>query len=359
MTDDFGIWEVDEATKASHPLEKTRQADTEALLEDVIVQNPAMLMPGLELVGRQTPTANGYLDLLGVDSDGRLVVFELKRGKLTRDAVAQAVDYVSWLESLEDADLHRLIAENSGQRGIVEIGNFEEWYDDRWQSLEVLRPIRIVLVGLGADEPARRMADWLAAKGVDIDLLTFLGFRHGGRMLLARQLESGDEARKQGRRARNASWRTAEGRRGDIESKVDEYEMRDWWPDAVALLERNFRLSYTANLGITFYSRRSRTLSTDVQAWGTYKIEIVERGVIRIIFLPAAVDLCLDEFEELREVIPFNLERNPHPPPTERVSDQWFCRLDEAGWRKHRESIAELVGLVDERWREAAEQPPP
>ena len=81
MTDDFGIWEVDEAGKTAHLLETAGSAGTEALLEDVMVQNPAMLMPGLELVGRQLPTANNTLDLLGVDSEGRLVVFELKRGK--------------------------------------------------------------------------------------------------------------------------------------------------------------------------------------------------------------------------------------------------------------------------------------
>ena len=125
MTDDFGIWEVDEATKDSKRLEEAERTGTEALLEDILVRNPTMLMPGLKLVGRQLQTANGPLDLLGVDSEGRLVVFELKREKLRREAVAQAVDYASWLDSLDDAELHRLIAENSGRRGIVEIGNFE------------------------------------------------------------------------------------------------------------------------------------------------------------------------------------------------------------------------------------------
>ena len=60
-----------------------------------------MLMPDLTLVGRQTPAGGGALDLLGVDEDGRLVVFELKRGTLTRDAVAQVIDYCSYLESLD------------------------------------------------------------------------------------------------------------------------------------------------------------------------------------------------------------------------------------------------------------------
>ena len=362
MTDDFGIWEVDEATKDSKRLEEAERTGTEALLEDILVQNPDMLMPGLKLVGRQLPTVNNNkLDLLGVNFQGRLVVFELKRGKLTRDAVAQAVDYASWLDSLGDEDLWKHIAENSGRRGIVEIRNFKEWYDDRWESLESLRPARIVLVGLGADEPARRMANWLAAKGVEIDLLTFLGFRHGDRMLLARQLESSDEAWKRGGRALNTSRRTAESRRDDTESKVDEYEMRDWWPEAVNVLEYNSSASYDAKFAITFKPGKPRALSTGGQAAASHKIEIVEAepGIIRIVFLPAAVDLCLEEFEKLKQAIPFRLEKNPHPPPTKRVSEQWFCRLNKAGWQKHRESIAELVRLVDERWREAAEQPLP
>ena len=354
---DLGIWDVDEATKAAHRLETTDRADAEALLEEVFVRNPSMLMPGLQLVGRQLTTANGSLDLLGIDSEGRLVVFELKRGTLTRNAVAQAIDYASWLDSLDDDDLWTRIAENSRQDGIGHIQNFEAWYDDHdnWDSLESLRPIRIVLVGLGADESARRMADWLAAKGAEIDLLTFLGFRCGGRTLLARQLDSGDEVRKQERPDQTASRRarTRASRRDAIDSKIDEYGMRDWWRDAVAMLERNCRLSYRANLGITFYKHQRRALSTGVKARGSHKIEIIEPGVGRIVFLPAAVDLCVGEFEELRQVMPFDLEPPPNAPTTERVPEQWSCRLDESGWREHQGRIEGLVRMVDDRWREA------
>ena len=123
--EDLGIWDVDEATKAAHRLETAGRADAEAVLEEVFVRNPSMLMPGLELIGRQLATANGSLDLLGIDSEGRLVVFELKRGTLTRNAVAQAIDYASWLDSLDDDDLWTRIAENSRQDGIGHIENFE------------------------------------------------------------------------------------------------------------------------------------------------------------------------------------------------------------------------------------------
>ena len=359
MADHFGIWQVDEATNASHRLEQAERAVAEAMLEEVFVRNPAMLMPGLELVGRQLTTANGILDLLGVDSEGRLTLFELKREDVTRKAVAQGIDYASWLDSLEEGDLWKHIAENSSRDGVCNIENFEAWYEDHddWDTLEALRPVRIVLVGLGADESAQRMVDWLVAKGVEIDLLTFVGFRCGDRMLFARQLEGRDAERRQAREEQEESRRAKNrlNRRNAIDSKVDEYGMRDWWGDAVAMLERGCRPVYRARLGITFYRHRARTLSTGVKTKASHKIEIAAAGVIRIIFLPSAVDLCMDEFEELKREIPFDREVPPNASTTEQVAEQWFCRLDDEQWRKHNNRIERLVRLVDERWRKAAE----
>jgi RecB family endonuclease NucS len=85
------------------------QTDTEQLLEEVLTHTPDVLMPGLRLIGRQTETPGGPLDLLGIDGDGRLVVFELKRGTLTRDAVAQVIDYASYLADLQPEELNRHI----------------------------------------------------------------------------------------------------------------------------------------------------------------------------------------------------------------------------------------------------------
>ena len=98
MTDDFGIWEVDEATKDSKRLEEAERTGTEAVLEDILVRKPAMLMPGLELVGRQLPTANGYLDLLGIDSAGRL---DENGWREHRDSIARLVRFVDerWREA--------------------------------------------------------------------------------------------------------------------------------------------------------------------------------------------------------------------------------------------------------------------
>ncbi len=56
------------------------------MLEDVAVGNSDILMAGLKLVDRQMPAGNGALDLLGMDANGRLMLIELKRDKITRNA---------------------------------------------------------------------------------------------------------------------------------------------------------------------------------------------------------------------------------------------------------------------------------
>jgi hypothetical protein len=166
--------------------------EAERLLEDLIVRQPALLGRGMSLIGRQLPTAGGPLDLLGLDQAGRVVVFELKRGLLTREAVAQVLDYASDL--LENGEEHfaRLVETNSGRNGIPAIEDFADWYSQQYPDSEgpLSQPPRMILVGLGADERARRVASFLAQRSVEIELLTFHAFRAGERLLFARLSES-------------------------------------------------------------------------------------------------------------------------------------------------------------------------
>ena len=102
--DEVKIWAIED-TSTIVELQSRGRMEAESLLEDTLVANPDLLLPGLKLVGRQIPTAGGPLDLLGVDEDGRLSLFELKRGTLTREAVAQVIDYAA---DLEDSGLRQI-----------------------------------------------------------------------------------------------------------------------------------------------------------------------------------------------------------------------------------------------------------
>lgn len=181
--------EANEKPKAVS-VETIAKTDTEELLEEVLTGSPDLLMPNLRLIGRQTETSGGPLDLLGVDEDGELVVFELKRGNLTRDAVTQAIDYASYLDAFEADELCRHINENSGKGGTEAVEDFSRWYQGVFQRpvTDIGRP-RVMLVGLGVDERAKRMVSFLAKCELDISLITFHGFKQGGETLLARQVE--------------------------------------------------------------------------------------------------------------------------------------------------------------------------
>ena len=111
--DEIKIWTIEDFQASL--VQQTGWVDSEKRLEKILVKNPELLMPGLTLVGRQTQTAGGPLDLLGVDSDGRLVVFELKSGAASRDAVAQIIDYVSDLKNMDLDALVNHISDNSGK----------------------------------------------------------------------------------------------------------------------------------------------------------------------------------------------------------------------------------------------------
>ena len=227
VLDDIKAWFVNDASNVM-ALEASASMASEFLLEEVLVKNPDLLMPGLTLVGRQTPTEGGPLDLLGVDSDGRLVVFELKRGTLSRDAVAQIIDYASDLDSKSDIALAEHITANSGVGGIPKIDDFESWYSDNRDvaSLGALRPLRLFLIGLGADDRTERMVRFLAGNsGMDISVLASQGFMHEGKTLLARQVEVEGATEPRGPSGRRDL--SAAEKKERLEKRIEEYGVTD------------------------------------------------------------------------------------------------------------------------------------
>lgn len=187
---DIQVWNVSEPGGAitASLCDAMDRTDTEKKLEDLLVEVPQIL-GDVVLVGRQTATDGGPLDLLGVDAEGRLVVFELKRGALTRDAVAQVVDYVSFLAEMDAQTLARHIEGRSGTGGIPKIEDFDAWHKEQFGSDAYTETPRAVLVGLGVDDTTRRMVDFLASAGMEVSLLTFHAFKAVDGFLLARHVE--------------------------------------------------------------------------------------------------------------------------------------------------------------------------
>ena len=327
------------------------------MLEDVLVENPGLLLEDLILVGRQTPTEGGPLDLLGVDGDGRLVVFELKRGTLSREAVAQVIDYASYLDNLDLTDLAEHISENSGKHGIDKIDDFPDWYGKQdfedSESLESLKPLRMVLVGLGVDDRTERMTRFLTENsGMDISLLTFHGFTMDGRTILAKRVEvegpSPDQPvsrRQSGYVSRAERWRRLEDRAKELGAHelFDEVRciFKKNWPDSN---ERPVRLG--ANIQLRGRAKSGRYVRRRYARVGPRN-----RGVT-IVFHPNAIELCTDEFRQPIEQIPFQTWPRGREDQALQVANteiQFLLTADE--WEAHKEKLTGLVQAVYEAWQ--------
>ena len=342
------IWAVD-GDSGAVPLRRKDRTDTESLLEDILVRNPDLLIPGLRLVGRQTPTEGGPLDLLGVDGDGRLVVFELKRGALSRDAVAQIIDYASDLDTKSDIALARHIADHSGVGGIENIDDFEEWYGENTeaQSLDALRPLRLFLIGLGVDGRTERMVRFLAENsGMDISLLTFHGFAHDGRVLLARQVEV-EAAAGQVSRGSRAYVSRAE-RRERLAKRIEASGMAETFAAVESMFRENWPRCGTdpRHLGLTLtFQQRS------------YARIGVGEGVVRLVFYPRAKALCLEAFRQpVREISHHTWPENREP--LDDPEAQIHFRFTAEEWAQHSEGLSALTKAVYEAWLNSGEEKP-
>ena len=103
---DVGVWSIDgdaprRVSRAGVGLERD--------LEDWIARDASLLADGLTIVGRQVRLDGGPLDLLAIDWRDRWVVIELKRERLYRTALAQALDYTSSIAQMEAGDLEELL----------------------------------------------------------------------------------------------------------------------------------------------------------------------------------------------------------------------------------------------------------
>ena len=301
------IWSIED--KSAISLNTTNQMETEGLLEDILTAHPDMLEEGLQLVGRQTSTAGGPLDLLGVDSDGGLVVFELKRGMLNREAVAQIIDYASNLNVMDMDTLAHHLEQRSGNLGIEKIEDFSNWYsrlrernDLQEGSLESLMPPRMVLVGLGVDDTTERMVQFMVSSGMDISLLTFHGFVDtDGKILLTRNLEV-DSTNVTISTTRKPSSRN---RIAQFEERAAELGMLDILIAAKNMFRQKFEYKHHDA------SRYRMRFNRDSVSYLFIEIDEEKKG-IKLGYHPRSIDLVLEEFDRL-EIADIPTERGTSP----------------------------------------------
>ena len=137
-----------------------------------LAEHPELLGDGFWTVGYEFGLDPGSVDILAIDGDGRLVVIEVKRDSAARDAVGQALDYVSALDLMEPLDIAHLISTRQLPSVVPPVADFEAAYADRYPNAELsnLTPARVLLASTSALPTTRRIVSYLRGYGLDIDI---------------------------------------------------------------------------------------------------------------------------------------------------------------------------------------------
>jgi len=90
--EEIRVWQIEQQDTLTEV--KRSKLNREARIEQWLSNDIALLSPDLLVIGQQVPTAwGGFIDLLCLDANGKLVIVELKRDRTPREVTAQALDY--------------------------------------------------------------------------------------------------------------------------------------------------------------------------------------------------------------------------------------------------------------------------
>ena len=181
---DLGVWTVD----GDAPRSVSRSGvGFEQNLEDWIANDSSLLADGLTIVGRQVRLDGGPLDLLAIDLQERWVVIELKRERLYRAALAQALDYASSIGSMGSDALEQLL--RPGLQSLGDADALSRAVRQQLDSEREGREVAVLLAGVGVDAGLERIVDHLGGYGVPISIVSFEVFApEGGPRLFIREV---------------------------------------------------------------------------------------------------------------------------------------------------------------------------
>ena len=207
--------EDDNLHNAELVIAKETDIELESYLESWLENSPWALVEGEPIlwIGRQTSAnveeSTIFSDLLGIDSEGNLVIVELKKSKAPRDVVAQLLEYAEWAEKLSDEQIHGIAATyfQSLKKETPLQDAFSEMFEDEMPALN--RRLRLFVV---AGEISRRILQVCSflrtSHNMDINCLAVSTFQtESGEVLVNTESKVGQEDIVTPKTARqNARW---------------------------------------------------------------------------------------------------------------------------------------------------------
>ncbi len=170
----------------------------ESVLEEWLESNPDGIVDDgrVLIIGRQVATdLGGYIDLLGVDRKGNVVVVELKRDRTPRDVVAQALEYAAFATRLNIDALEGILRLYKNDESLSLADCHRKYFEvDESEAVAFNKDQHIVIIGQRVTPQIRQAASFLGSKGIRVTCVEFNFFQAaGGGRLLSQEIVVGRE----------------------------------------------------------------------------------------------------------------------------------------------------------------------
>jgi len=186
MTVEHAIWKVGDIPTRL----EDGSLENEEMLEELIFKDIGILNDQWLLIGRQVTTAyNKIIDLLAIDVSGSIVIVELKKNRTPREVVAQAIDYATWIKSLDAtaiADIFERFCRDYLSKTISLDQAFNEKFGTRLDENDLNSSHQIVIVAAELDSSTERIVTYLNEYNVPLNVVFFHVFRDGASNYLSR-----------------------------------------------------------------------------------------------------------------------------------------------------------------------------
>ena len=168
MAKERSIYRVDLTSKAMKPLESRSAASLgtkERDIENLLVMNPGLLFtePSAVLIIGQEISGESIADVLAVDSQGNLIVVEIKRGSSDRATVGQILDYAAELSTWNYNDFDERWRQHRTKADAADLFEHFKVYIENpdFDRQKFLAERKLFILASAADEGVVRIIGWL------------------------------------------------------------------------------------------------------------------------------------------------------------------------------------------------------
>jgi hypothetical protein len=227
--------ECDDLSNAELVIARETTLEVEKHLESWLENSPWALAQDETIlwIGRQTRASveekTIIPDLLGVDSEGNLVIVELKKGREPREVVAQLLEYAAWAAELSPGHIEQIAEKYFQTRGMSQGKTLYDAFSETFEDEEVPiwnRRLRLFVVAEEISPRVSSICRFLRmAYGMDISCNAVSTFQtESGEVLVNIETKVGEEksVAPQAQRQSPSQWSGDKGTREVVREAVQE-----------------------------------------------------------------------------------------------------------------------------------------